>query len=81
MTGTRVTTIRLPADMAEQVDAVARVDATTASAVTRTAIAEHIARRKADPAFHTRLAASIARDQAMLAALAADPADTGGPDE
>lgn len=70
---TRTTTIRIPKEMAEEVETVARADSTSTSAVIRTAIAEHIERRKADPAFRARLAAGIARDQALLAALATPP--------
>jgi len=72
MTNTRVTTIRLPEELAEQVDVVVRVDGTTATAVIRTAITEHIARREADLEFRARLAASIARDKALLVAMSKD---------
>lgn len=66
---TRATTIRLPVPLSEAVDAVARADDMSASEVIRTAVSEYVERRGADREFRARLAALIARDQAILEAL------------
>lgn len=70
MTGaTRVTTIRLPKDLADLLDVVAQVDGVSASHVIRTAIAEYVDRRKADQEFRARLAQRIEADQKILEGL------------
>jgi predicted transcriptional regulator len=66
---TRVTTIRLPEELADLLDVVARVDGVTASHAIRTAIAEYVDRRKADAVFRTRLADRIEADQKILERL------------
>lgn len=66
---TRVTTVRLSEDLAEQVDLAARAEGVTFAEFIRTAVDAHLAALKADRDFRIRLAARIARDQAILEAL------------
>jgi uncharacterized membrane-anchored protein YjiN (DUF445 family) len=68
----KVTTFRCPAALGDQLDAIARVDETTVSEILRRAIEEHIAKRRADGAFQTRLKMLIAHDRAVLDKLAPD---------
>jgi predicted transcriptional regulator len=69
----RVTTVRVPQDLYDDLTAVARADGEPVSVAIRRAIAHHLAQRKADPEFRARAAAVIARDQARLAALSTSP--------
>ena len=55
MATTRTTTIRQDAQQAAELDAVARVDGVSTSEAIRVAIAEHIEKRRRDPAFQERL--------------------------
>ena len=59
-------TIRLTADLAEELDTVAAVDGQPISQVIRTAIAGHIEQRKRDSAFQDGLRQRIERAQRML---------------
>lgn len=70
MPDTKVTTIRQPAEQADELEFVARVDGVPVSEVIRDAIAEHIKARRADPAFRTRLQERIEADQHILKRLA-----------
>jgi len=70
MADTRVTTIRQPADQADEVDFVARVDGIPASELIREAIAAHLAARRADPEFQARLRQRMEADQEILRRLA-----------
>jgi hypothetical protein len=70
MADTRVTTIRQPADQADEVDFVARVDGVPASELIREAIAAHLAARRADPEFQARLRQRMEADQEILRRLA-----------
>jgi len=70
MGDTRVTTIRQPADQADEVEFVARVDGVPASEFIRDAIAAHLATRRADPEFQARLRGRIEADQQILRRLA-----------
>lgn len=70
MGDTRVTTIRQPADQADEVEFVARVDGVPASEFIRDAIAAHLAGRRADPEFQARLRERIKADQQILRRLA-----------
>ena len=65
-----VTTIRLPVDLHESLALVARAEGKSIAVVMREAIAEHVARRRADPEFMARLRARIVADQAILERLA-----------
>jgi len=62
----RVTTIRLPAGLADEVEFVARVDGVPASEFMREAIAARIANRRADPEFRKRLQERMEADQRIL---------------
>jgi hypothetical protein len=70
VSNTRVTTIRQSMDQAEDLEFVSRVDGVPASEAIRDAIAEHIARRRADPEFQARLRERIAADKQILDRLA-----------
>ncbi len=70
MPGTKVTTIRQPADQADELEVIARVDGVPVSEAIREAIAEHIQARRADPAFRERLRERIDADRNILKRLA-----------
>jgi hypothetical protein len=59
-------TVRLPAQLAAELDTVALVDELPVAEVIRIAVAERVNRRRADPAFRQALGEHIARQQAML---------------
>lgn len=63
-------TVRLSAEQAEALDAVAEADGTPVAEAVRAAIADHIERRRKDKAFQMRLKASLARNQRILERLA-----------
>jgi predicted transcriptional regulator len=62
-------TVRLSEQLAAELAAVAAVDDVPAAEIIRSAIAQHIRRRVADPAFRVALEQHVARQQAMLAML------------
>lgn len=66
MKPTKAMTIRLSADQADALDTVATVEAMPVSEVIRAAIAEHIERRKKDPAFQDSLKERIDRTRQLL---------------
>lgn len=66
----KVTTIRQPADQADELEFIARVDGVPVSEAIRAAIAEHIRARREDPAFQERLRQRIKADQNILKRLA-----------
>lgn len=59
-------TIRLSAEQAEALEAVAKVEAKPVSEVIRAAIAEHIDNRKKDPAFRDGLKDTLNRVRRLL---------------
>jgi Arc/MetJ-type ribon-helix-helix transcriptional regulator len=67
---TRSLTLRLPADQAAQLDAVARADGVSVSEVVRTAIEERIAARRKDRAFRARIKRMMDEERAVLEQLA-----------
>lgn len=67
---TRVTSIRLPAKIADDVDFVARVEGVTAAEVMRQALAEHLKTRRNDAAFQARVAERLEADRQILNRLA-----------
>lgn len=71
---TKATTIRLPEDLAEQLEVIARVDEMPVSEAIRTAIAAHINARRADPQFQQRLRDRLEADRRILQRLAGDGA-------
>ncbi len=70
MPETKVTTIRQPADQADELEFIARVDGVPVSEAIRAAIADHIQGRRADPAFQQRLRERIDADRNILKRLA-----------
>jgi hypothetical protein len=63
-------TVRLPADQAEELEAVARVEHVPVAEAVGTAIAEYITARRQDKAFMERLKASLERNREILEKLA-----------
>jgi len=59
-------TIRLSAEQAEALETVARVEARPVSEVIRAAIADHIDKRKKDPAFQDSLKDRLNRARRLL---------------
>ncbi len=63
-------TLRLPAEQADELEAVARAEGISVSDAVREAIAELIARKRKDKAFRERLRAVVERDREILERLA-----------
>ena len=63
-------TLRMDEKLAENVQAIAEVEGTTVSDVIRTAISEHVDRRRADPEFQKLLKRNIERHAQLLGLLA-----------
>ena len=59
-------TIRLTAELADELDAVADVENLAVSDIIRAAISEHIANRRRDPKFQERLRGRIDRVKKLL---------------
>lgn len=74
---TRVTTLRLPIALYEEVVLVANAEGKPVSEVIREAIADHIRRRRADPEFQARLKQRIREDVKILRRLEARGGDGG----
>jgi post-segregation antitoxin (ccd killing protein) len=70
MLKTKVTTIRQPADQADELEIVARVDGVPVSEAIRDAINAHIKARRDDPAFQQRLRERMESDRNILKRLA-----------
>jgi predicted transcriptional regulator len=64
------TTVRLPEDLAEQAEAVARVKGTSVNALIIESLAAEIARVRASKDFTTRAARLLKRDKELLDRLA-----------
>ena len=62
-------TLRLPADQAEALEAIAGVDDVSVNEEIQRAIAAHIEARRSDPDFRQRLKASIERNREILERL------------
>ena len=67
---TRALTLRLPADQAAQIEAVARADGVSVSEAVRTAIADRIEARRRDRAFQARIRQMMEEERAVLEELA-----------
>jgi hypothetical protein len=67
---TKNMTLRLDEELAEHVQAIAEVEGTTVTDVIRTAITEHVGRRRADPEFQKLLKRNIERHTQLLSMLA-----------
>jgi len=62
-------TLRIDIDTAEQLEAVAQVEAVPVSEVVRDALSRHIEARRKDPEFQKRLHESIERSRTILERL------------
>lgn len=67
---TKVTTLRLAAEVAAELAVVARVEGTTVSDLVRAAIEKEIAARRADPAFKQRFKERLEEDYEIFERLA-----------
>jgi hypothetical protein len=67
---TKAMTLRLPADKAAELEAVARVDNVPVAEAVRAAIDERIERRRQDKDFQERLRTIVEQDRAILDRLA-----------
>lgn len=67
---TKVTSLRLPADLAEEISAVARVDGLPISELVRAALYQFITARRAEPDFKEQLRKLLEEDQEVLKRLA-----------
>ena len=63
-------TLRMDETLADSVQAIAEVEGTTATDVIRTAISDHVDRRKADPEFKKMLKRNMERHAQLLSMLA-----------
>lgn len=63
-------TLRLSPEQADELEAVARAEGMSVADAVRTAIAEHIQRKRKDKAFRERLQAVMERDREILERLA-----------
>lgn len=63
-------TVRIPADQAAELEAVADVDGVPVSEAIRQAITEHIETRRRDETFRARLKDSLERNRKILEKLA-----------
>jgi predicted transcriptional regulator len=63
-------TLRMDESLADSVQAIAEVDGTTVTDVIRTALSEHVDRRKADPDFQKLLKRNMERHAQLLSLLA-----------
>jgi Arc/MetJ-type ribon-helix-helix transcriptional regulator len=66
----RAMSLRLPEQMAAEIEAVARADDMAISEAVREAIDKHIAARRADKDFQARLKRRIEQDRGVLERLA-----------
>ena len=62
--------MRLPAEQADELEAVARAEGISVSDAVREAITEHIERKRKDEAFRERLRVVMDRDREILERLA-----------
>jgi hypothetical protein len=70
MTPIKILTLRLPAEQALELEAVARVDDITVSEAIRDAITTHIEQRRGDRDFRERLARFMDEEREVLERLA-----------
>lgn len=66
----KILTVRLPAEQAEELEAVAQANGVPMAEEVRAAIAAHIEARRNDQAFRERLRVSIERNKRILKKLA-----------
>jgi Arc/MetJ-type ribon-helix-helix transcriptional regulator len=65
----KATTVRLPADQAAELEAVAATDGFPVAEAVRQAVNSHIERRRMDKRFQARLRASLERNRQVLEKL------------
>jgi hypothetical protein len=70
MTDRKNMTLRLSAEQADELEAVARAEGISVSDAVREAIAEHIERKRKDKEFRARLRTVMERDREILERLA-----------
>ena len=70
MADTKAMTLRIDAEKAAELEAVARVDQVPVSEAVRVAIEEHIERRRRDTEFMAQLQRIVERDREILERLA-----------
>lgn len=70
MSATKAMTLRLEEAKARELEAVARADEMPVSDAVRTAIEEHIERRRADKAFRARIKKILSEDREVFERLA-----------
>jgi metal-responsive CopG/Arc/MetJ family transcriptional regulator len=68
---TKATTVRLPKELADELDAVARADRLPVSELIRAAVYRFIADRRSEPDFKERLKEVVEEDSKTLERLAA----------
>ena len=68
---TKATTVRLPKELADELDAVARADRLPVSELIRAAVYRFIADRRSEPDFKERLKEVVEEDRRTLERLAA----------
>ena len=67
---TKNLTVRIPDDLAADVEALARVEGTSLNETVRKSLIEAVERRRNNPKFKARLAKIIAEDRKLLERLA-----------
>jgi metal-responsive CopG/Arc/MetJ family transcriptional regulator len=70
MKPSKVISLRLPCDLAVELEAVSRVDEVPMSEVIRTAVRRHIAARRADKRFQARLREQLEKDREVMEQMA-----------
>jgi metal-responsive CopG/Arc/MetJ family transcriptional regulator len=75
----KVMSLMLPADLAEELAAVARTDEVPISESIRAAIHEHITTRRSSPGFQARRKRLVERDREILEGLGAGPRSRRAP--
>lgn len=80
MSNMKVMSLRLPADLADDLEIVASVDETTISEVVRDAIGRYVEKRRQEPGFRRALEDRIAREKSLLSRGTAGPSQQEGED-
>ncbi len=70
MSNTKIISLRMPAELAEQIDAMARAEGVSISETLRAAAYRYIATRRADQDFKERLRKRLEEDAEILKRLA-----------
>lgn len=66
---TKATSLRLPPELAAELEAVARAQGVTISEVVRAAVSDHIAAVRADDRFQVRLREQMEKDRELMERL------------